>query len=418
MEAHRPIQVRIELAPVQNALTSFSLLHRSGVLPASSAWVQRTAAVLSSAQLRHNQVVFDCLRGALLLDQDWLDFPAYLDALTRQPSTLVRDRAADWFDHAGASPVSADARALLADPAALHDAVISHLHELWDEHFAAEWQRVSPALARQAAILANDQRLPAVSDAMQALLLPDVDECGDDAPVTQITYVPSAHTGRYVLSLRDAGRQWLFFEAARSFPAIMRSEPIGDAELLSRLEALADETRLQILELFTGQDVIAAQEIMTRLKLSQSNASRQIKPLQHYLIESRGQGANKRYQFSPAQLELTFRATRARLNRRSSEITFDDARLQQPEPLRRYMDGTGLLTMLPHRQQDRAAALELIAAQFAPGRDYSEKEVNAIIKAQIAFDDFVTLRRELYNMHLLNREPDGSRYWVGDKVAR
>lgn len=414
MQAHRPIQVQIELAPVQNALNSFSLLHRIGVLPASNAWVQRTAAALSSAQLWRNQVVFDCLRGALLLDQDWPDFPAYLDALTRQPSTLVRDHAGDWFDHAGASPVDADARALLADPAVLHEAIISHLHELWDGYFAAEWQRIGPALARQAAILASEQHLPAMNDAMRALLLPDVDDSGDDAAVTQITYVPSMHTGRYILSLRDGGRQWVFFEAPRSFPAIMRSELISDTELLSRLEALADETRLQILELFTAQDVVSAQEVITQLNLSQSNASRQIKPLQHYLIESRGQGANKRYQFSPAQLELTFRAARARLNRRFSEITFDDMRLQQPEPLRRYMDTDGLLTMWPQRQQDRVAALELLATKFASGRDYTEKEVNAIIKAQIAFDDFATLRRELYTAHLLDREPDGSRYWVGE----
>lgn len=415
MDSH--LHVTIELAPVHNVLNSMALLHRIDVLPASSAWVRETAAALNSTQLWRNRVFFDCLRGALLPAGDWSDFPAYLDALKVQPSTILRDRTAHWFEHAPVSAVSADARALLADPAALHETAVSHLYELWEGYLAAEWQRISSALAHQVALLSNDQHLPAATAAMESLLQPDIDD-GDDTVVTQRIYVPSAHTGRYVIALGNAGQQRIYFEAPRSFPAIMRSAPIGDSELLSRLAALSDETRLQILELFAAQDVVTTQEIIARLNLSQSLVSRQIKPLQHYLIESRGQGANKHYQFSPAQLELTFQAARERLNRRTRAIPFDDVRLQQPELLRRYMDAQGLLMMLPHRQQERAAALEVIAAQFTPGRDYTEQVVNAIISAQIAFDDFVTLRRELVNARLLNREPDGSRYWKGDKETR
>ena len=52
-----------------------------------------------------------------------------------------------------------------------------------------------------------------------------------------------------------------------------------------------------------------------------------------------------------------------------------------------------------------------LAEQFEMDTDYTEKEVNEIIKSQIAFSDVELIRRELFQERFLNRLRDGSRYW-------
>jgi hypothetical protein len=81
--------------------------------------------------------------------------------------------------------------------------------------------------------------------------------------------------------------------------------------------------------------------------------------------------------------------------------------------LRRFMDRENLLTAFPTRQRDQLAVLQYLADLFEYDRSYTEKEVNAIIRTRLnpRYDDFVTLRRELYNFQFLGREKDGSRYW-------
>jgi hypothetical protein len=69
-----------------------------------------------------------------------------------------------------------------------------------------------------------------------------------------------------------------------------------------------------------------------------------------------------------------------------------------------------VLIRFPRKEKKKVAILMRIAEQFEKGRDYTEKEVNAIIEA--IFDDYVTLRRYLIAYGCLARERDCSRYWV------
>lgn len=70
----------------------------------------------------------------------------------------------------------------------------------------------------------------------------------------------------------------------------------------------------------------------------------------------------------------------------------------------------GPLSEFPRKQKRKAAILRQLIKRFETGRDYSEKEVNQILGE--AFSDHVTLRRYLIDYGLLEREEDGSRYWV------
>jgi hypothetical protein len=63
--------------------------------------------------------------------------------------------------------------------------------------------------------------------------------CGEEG-VEQIICAPSPHVGRYVTRLRQDGVLRLFFHGQSNFAVVMRTAPVGQAELLSRLTGLAD----------------------------------------------------------------------------------------------------------------------------------------------------------------------------------
>lgn len=74
--------------------------------------------------------------------------------------------------------------------------------------------------------------------------------------------------------------------------------------------------------------------------------------------------------------------------------------------LRSFLNAEGKLVSLPAKKRKKLPALYFLAAKFESDRDYAEAEVNEILDAATAFHDPATLRRELYDHHLLNRTPD------------
>lgn len=82
------------------------------------------------------------------------------------------------------------------------------------------------------------------------------------------------------------------------------------------------------------------------------------------------------------------------------------------EKVKRYYDGEGKLTQYPSKRPMRILALIEIAKKFEPSRKYTEKEVNEIIKASIAFGDIELIRREMFQYKLIGRLRDGSEYWL------
>jgi hypothetical protein len=73
-------------------------------------------------------------------------------------------------------------------------------------------------------------------------------------------------------------------------------------------------------------------------------------------------------------------------------------------------DSVGRMTRWPHKYSVQRLALWVLWMQFERGRVYSEREVNAVLKAWHTWGDHVTLRRELINDRLLTRKSDGSQY--------
>jgi hypothetical protein len=70
----------------------------------------------------------------------------------------------------------------------------------------------------------------------------------------------------------------------------------------------------------------------------------------------------------------------------------------------------GPLSEFPKKEKRKVVILRHLARQFEENRQYTEKEVNALLKAR--FPDYVTLRRYLIEYGFMDRLPDGSRYWI------
>ena len=82
------------------------------------------------------------------------------------------------------------------------------------------------------------------------------------------------------------------------------------------------------------------------------------------------------------------------------------------EKLKRYYNGEGKLASYPSKRPMRVLALIEIAEKFEAERKYTEKEVNEIIKASIAFGDTELIRREMFQYKFIGRLRDGSEYWA------
>lgn len=77
----------------------------------------------------------------------------------------------------------------------------------------------------------------------------------------------------------------------------------------------------------------------------------------------------------------------------------------------KFLDTEGRMKQLPSKGMRRQDALAYLVTKFKFDRDYTEKEVNEIIKRWHTFDDFFLLRRELIDNQFLCRTIDGSKYW-------
>jgi hypothetical protein len=82
-------------------------------------------------------------------------------------------------------------------------------------------------------------------------------------------------------------------------------------------------------------------------------------------------------------------------------------------PLKKYLDAEGRVTRWPGQKYvaDRRLIIAYLADKFETGRDYTEREVNALLNQYHTFEDWALLRRELFEQGYLNRVNDGTRYW-------
>ena len=79
--------------------------------------------------------------------------------------------------------------------------------------------------------------------------------------------------------------------------------------------------------------------------------------------------------------------------------------------LRPFLNEQGQLISLPAKNKKKLLAIWYLAERIPARRTFTEAEINDAIDDQTTFRDHATLRRELYNHHLLDRTSDGKTYW-------
>ena len=187
---------------------------------------------------------------------------------------------------------------------------------MWETILKPEWARIEPMLHAsvdafaqvefsgmtplEAARTVVGQELP---DRWQEML----DK--PDERLQEITFVPSAHVGPYLGMFKPNGTLWLLFGARATGGTTITSPDLSRSELLVRLNALADDTRLRILQAIHEAGELCSQDIMIQLELSQSAASRHLKQLSAsgYLAERCREGA-KCYSLDPQRIEAVLSA--------------------------------------------------------------------------------------------------------------
>ena len=85
---------------------------------------------------------------------------------------------------------------------------------------------------------------------------------------------------------------------------------------------------------------------------------------------------------------------------------------EKEDVLARYFspDGQSLIRRFPAKEKKKIIVMQRLMDGFEAGKDYSEKEINEIIKR--SFDDFESVRRALIQYGFMDRVADGTRYWV------
>lgn len=185
------------------------------------------------------------------------------------------------------------------------------------------------------------------------------------------------------------------------------------------LKTLADENRLKILRLLNQQEV-TVNELACACQLSDPTISHHLSRLRAAgLVNLRVDGNQHFYHINLDGLVL-FKQLCSQVEvippeaeREPSDnawITKLGWNAQDQQVLIDYTHN-GRLVKLPNKLKKTNVILRWVATLFLAGQNYTEAEVNAILKSVYQWD-YVSLRRDLVGMGYLEREPGGARYWL------
>jgi DNA-binding transcriptional ArsR family regulator len=170
---------------------------------------------------------------------------------------------------------------LVLAPEQLKVRTVNLIRRFWQECYAPEFERALPEM-RRALRQARSTTYPGVGVAFSELSghrLPE--EVQLALPhVERVTFCPSYHLGNFVQFILYAPELILYFNCQRASAVIQpEQDSTASPDLLPGLRALADGTRLRIIEMLRGGELYA-QEVVGRLGISQSAVSRHLAMLE------------------------------------------------------------------------------------------------------------------------------------------
>jgi ArsR family transcriptional regulator len=352
------VTAKVALEPAQNLVHSLFMLAKHEPPYGAGEWILRTSEALPAEMRNRLRVVLIGLFYVAAPERSFSSFPAYIDYLSRADAVQLRDKMLDtyltmpcWTDLMRANQpehlkdpdkeqvlssweyyrefllsrfgkdnidreVESQAYELALRPEEMKRYIISVMREMWDKYLREEWERARPML--QDSLRAFRQvDLSGLSNVEAAKLVTGQERLTDHLEsllekAEQVIFVPSTHVGPYIGSFKGGDTLWVIFGARIPRGVEYDAPDLSRAEILTRLNALTDDSRLRILKMVAEQGELRSQDIMQALDLSQSAASRHLSQLAAtgYLSERRCEGA-KCYSLVPDRIEDTLQAVRA-----------------------------------------------------------------------------------------------------------
>jgi DNA-binding transcriptional ArsR family regulator len=170
--------------------------------------------------------------------------------------------------------------------------------------------------------------------------------------------------------------------------------------LLEFFKALSHESRLKMLGILAQREC-SVEELAALLHLKPPTVSHHLAKLKALnLVTLMAEGNTHLYRLNLDQLQSLSRAilTPDQLESFTVDVAPQD---WETKVLKAFMAGDRI-TDIPASRKKRLVVLKWLVRQFAVDRDYSEKELNAMIKRH--HPDSATLRREFIGYQLMTRE--------------
>lgn len=170
-------------------------------------------------------------------------------------------------------------------------------------------------------------------------------------------------------------------------------------QVVAFLKVLADRSRYKVLGLLSEREY-TVKELATVLGLKEPTVSAHLGMLkEHRMVEVRPEGTSRYYSLRQDNVFNLLKSLQEKMPREATEET-------HPDPFERdvlnHFFQRGRLKELPTHEKKWLVVLRRLAQSFEPGQEYSEKQVNEILKG--FYPDFATLRRYLVDYSLLTRE--------------
>jgi DNA-binding transcriptional ArsR family regulator len=326
--APKTTSVTVAVEPVRNLLNSLSVLGALESNPGVDEWAMRTASKLPAEAMRLHNILFyffgtEALANLIPSQAEIDDFPAYIHHVESLSAVELRDRLLEgafehyayrihadyepfppvdlerviadrdyWMDYvSGVSHEKAftdlslfsEAHGLFSDPPLLRQLTVDILWMLWTEHLRDEWERVRPIIQQSVDALSRiDTSSLSIFEAIRQITGRNLHSILNEAEVAKfehIRLIPSKHNGPYITTIANDHTLWLVFGAR--IPAEMKrgESPLDHVELLNRLRAMGDETRLNILIALRRSGELSTGQIMETFDLDKSAASRHLRNL-------------------------------------------------------------------------------------------------------------------------------------------
>lgn len=359
-EKTRTQNALVRLEPGLNAFGSMLLVAAEEEEPGIHEWVSKTRARMSAEERARHKLVMIGLHYAVLPHKLGIGFEEYLTQLDATPPSELRERLLDAYSRicitqesrkqAGkpvhwnkvlSSPenyvnflrhrfgdeltdqaMETQAYHYVIDPVAMKQLITGHMRWFWENHLETEWRRVRPMLEASAkAFNQIDLSGRTRAEIIQYITGKEVNESKWGRELLEskeLIFVPNAHFGPYMKATKIDENFYIYFGAHLPEGSDVRIPELDRAEIVSRLSALADDTRLSILQMIVENGEMRSQEIMEAVNMSQPSVSRYLSQLTAagYLQERRENGA-KVYVLNRDRVEKTLKAVHAFLLGRS-----------------------------------------------------------------------------------------------------